>query len=245
MVRRQGDLLLYPQRILDKRSQETGDDMPLNVAVEEPDTGVVGLESQNHVTIGPDDERIATHGLLGVGFDADALVLKGAGLLLGAVDGLEVVTVEMEGVAARVEVVEDNLDNLVLFEDKRVCVLTVDGRVDGVVTGREHAVEGGHLGLGVGDVVEEGIVFAVAEVVHDDVELDLVVRLGEQVHLVVGLEGHVVERVELGDGGGCGLVLFLVVGEPAGDIVIELWGEDIKEGLGWLVSIWRNRVVEV
>lgn len=194
-------------------------------------TGVVGAEAQHQVPVGPHDDGVAAHGharkrLVRVG----ALVVVGARLLGRAVDGLEVVAVEVEGVAARVEVVEDNLHHLVLFQYKGVREVAVDGRVHDLVAGGEGRVERGHLGVDVGDVVEEGVVGAVAEVVHDDVEVDDAVWLGEELHFVVGLERHVVDFVVVVDEGRLWLGPRVVVRDPAGGVVVE-GGRLVKEFL--------------
>lgn len=160
-----------------------------------PHTWVVGLEAQDNVAVGIDDEGVAAHGGAGEILLGDAGILPDTGLLLGAVDGLEGVAVEMEGMAARVEVVDDELDDLVLLQDKGVGVGTVDGRVRGIVASGEGRVKRGDIGGPVGDVVEEGIVLAVVEVVHHDVELNDAIRLAEKFHLVVGNQRHIVERV--------------------------------------------------
>lgn len=97
--------------------------------------------------------------------------------------------------AARVEVVDDELDDFVLLQDKGVGVGTVDGRVGGVVASREGRVKRGDIGGPVGDVVEEGIVLAVVKVVHHDVELNDAIGLAKKLHLVVGNQRHVVEWV--------------------------------------------------
>ena len=57
---------------------------------------------------------------------------------------------------ARVVVVEHNLYNVIVLQDKRVGVAAVNGGVVGEVAGGEGSVEGGNFGTDVGDVVEEG-----------------------------------------------------------------------------------------
>lgn len=101
----------------------------------------------------------------------------------------------MERVATGVEVVDDNLDDFILLQDKGVCVFAVYSWVVGLFAGAKGSVESGNLGVCVGDIVEEGVVGAVAEIIHDDVEFDGAVGLGEEFHAVVGFEGDVVEGV--------------------------------------------------
>jgi hypothetical protein len=61
----------------------------------------------------------------------------------------------MEGMLARVEVVDHDVNDLVLFEDEGVRVGAVDGGVGREFAGGQDRVEGGDLGGDVGYVVEE------------------------------------------------------------------------------------------
>ena len=61
---------------------------------------------------------------------------------------------QMERVTAGIVVVDDDVDDLVAFEDEGVGVGGVDGGVGGICTGREGGVEGGDFGCDVGDGVE-------------------------------------------------------------------------------------------
>ena len=63
--------------------------------------------------------------------------------------------VEMEGVSARVVVVEYYLYNVIVFENVRISVDAVDGDVVGEFASGESSVEGWDLGADVGYIVEE------------------------------------------------------------------------------------------
>ena len=63
--------------------------------------------------------------------------------------------VEMEGMSARVEVVEYDFYDVVVFKDVRVRVDAVDGGVVGKCTGRKCSEEGWDFGADVGYLVEE------------------------------------------------------------------------------------------
>ena len=126
------------------------------MAVEQPDARIIALEAQHEVAIRADDDGVAAHGHGRELGGRDARVGKGPRVVVGAPDGLEVVPVQVEGVLARVEVVDDDVDDLVLLQDERVRVGAVDGWVGGVLARAEDGVEGGDLGGDVGDVVEEG-----------------------------------------------------------------------------------------
>jgi hypothetical protein len=75
------------------------------MAVEKPDTWVVGCEAQDDVPGGTQDECVAAHGDGGVGSFGGVGGVEGAGVFGGAGDGLEVVAVEMEGMFAGIWVI--------------------------------------------------------------------------------------------------------------------------------------------
>ena len=92
--------------------------MPFDVAVEQPDTWVVCSEPQDHVAVWSDHEGVAAHWYL-----REGLVVDISTSLFGRADDcLESVAVEMEGMFTRVVIVEDNLDDLVLFEYEGISV---------------------------------------------------------------------------------------------------------------------------
>lgn len=63
--------------------------------------------------------------------------------------------VEMEGVSARVVVVEYYLYNIIVFENVRIGIDAVDGVVFGEFACGESSVEGWDLGADIGYLVEE------------------------------------------------------------------------------------------
>lgn len=182
MVARDIDCFLQNVGRFDHGGDQARRDVPFDVAVEEPDAGVVGAEADDEVAVRSDHECVASHGNGGEGLIANVV----PGFLFGASDGLEVVAVKMEGVLARIVVVKNDFDDLVLLEDEGVGVRGVDGGIEGGGARGENGVEGGHFGSNVGDVVEEGVVGAVAEVVHSDVEVEGVVNLVPNRFLVGG-----------------------------------------------------------
>lgn len=194
-------------------------------------TGIIGSETHNDITIRPHDEGISPHRHTYKVALGEILIRKRTGFFLGAVDGLERVAVKMDGMTARVEVVDDNLDDFALLQDKRAGELSVDGGVVCEIARGEDRVESGHLGLSVGDVVEEGIVLSVAEIVHDDVELHDLVWFRQQLHLVVWHKVHVVKGFEFINDGGRREVQFGVICQPSSDVVVEILGQSIKQSL--------------
>ena len=125
--------------------------MPFDVAVEEPDARVVGAETEDDVAVGSDHEGVSTHGDFGEGLIVDVVARE----LLGADDGLEGVAVEMEGVLAWIVVVEDDFDNVVLFENVRVDVDAIDGGIAGCFARSMGGVETRYLRADVRHIVEK------------------------------------------------------------------------------------------
>ena len=139
-----------------------------------------------------DHEGVSSHGCGGKGLIADVV----ASVVVAARYGLESVAVEMEGVFAGVVVVDDDIDNVVLFQDEGVCVGAVDVGVCCRRSGCESCVQGRYLGRYVGDVVKEGVISPVAEIVHRDCQRNSVVRLREKSDPVFGNKSKVVEGVK-------------------------------------------------
>jgi len=88
------------ERSFDHGCDEALVDVPFDVAVEEPDAGVVGCEAEDDVAGGTKDECVAAHGDGRVGSFGRVGGVEGAGVFSRASDSLEVVTVEMEGMFA-------------------------------------------------------------------------------------------------------------------------------------------------
>jgi hypothetical protein len=57
-----------------------------------------------------------------------------------AMNDLEVLAVQMEGMSSRVIVVEDDFHNLAVFEDKGICVGSVNGWIGSILAGGENGV---------------------------------------------------------------------------------------------------------
>lgn len=101
------------------------------------------------------DDRVPTHGdgrKLGGG---DVGVLERPSFVFGAPDRLKMVPVQMEGVFAGVEVVDNDLDNLTTLEDKWVCVLAIDSGISRQVPGGQRGVQCRYFGSSIRDIVEE------------------------------------------------------------------------------------------
>jgi len=127
--------------------------VPLDVAVEKPDSWIVCFEPQHDVPVRLYEHGIPPHRRLRVVSGGVAVV--GPGFLGRTVGELEGVAVEVEWVFSGVVVVEDELDGLVLLEDEGVGVGAVDGDVVGSGAGGEGGVEGWDFGDDVGNVIEE------------------------------------------------------------------------------------------
>ena len=189
---------LQLERRLDHGGDQPRVDVPLDVAVEEPDARVVAAEAQHDVAVGAHPEGIAAHGYRREGGVGRIVV---AAVLLAASDGLEVVAMEVEGMFAWVVVVQDDLNDLVVGEYKGICVDAIDGWVGGVIAGGDGGIEGGKPRTDVGDAVEEGIVGAIDEIVHFHFKIDAMGWVHKERLIVVGNKGEVIERLEGIDSG--------------------------------------------
>ena len=126
--------------------------MPLDMAMEEPHARIIRLEAHHHIPASLDLDGIAPHRF---GGEAALLARVDAGVFGGAGDDLEVVAVQVHGVPAGVEVVDDDFDDFVGFEDEGVAVGPVHNGVGGGLLGCESGEEGGHFLFEVGYVVED------------------------------------------------------------------------------------------
>jgi hypothetical protein len=63
---------------------------------------------------------------------------------------------------------------------------------------------------------------AISKDVHDNIKSDDLVRLREEGHLIEGDERSVIEFIKFINQGGGGVVLGLVVHEPAGTVIVEI-----------------------
>lgn len=176
---------------LDDGGRETHLDVPLNVAVEEVDAGVLGLEAQNGVGVAHDGDGVAARGLLVEAGAGDAGPDACAGS--GASDDLEVVAVEVEGVVGFVVVVDDDVDDVTVVHDEGV-----DGAVDegvGVVlAGGGGRVEGGHLLVDIGGAVYASAGDAILVKAKCPVVLEDLGGGREDGNVSVGLEDGIVRR---------------------------------------------------
>lgn len=137
---------------------------PLDMAVDELDTRVIGLEPEGDVASGLHTGDITPH------WDGGSLtwvvVLPvDVSLRCGSSDDLELVAVEMPGVThGSVSVVDDDFDDVAVLNGKGVGVDTVDGGVHLVLLRyAQGRVEGWDLLRQVGDVVDDGARNAVNE----------------------------------------------------------------------------------
>jgi hypothetical protein len=80
------------------------------------------------------------------------------------------VTVKVKRVFPIVVVIQNNLNSLVIFEDKGVGVAAVDYGVLSVSTGGHDGVESWDGRLDVGVVVKEGIVSTISQIVHLEIQ---------------------------------------------------------------------------
>ena len=132
--------------------------VPLDVAVEQPDAWVGGTESQDDIGVRHDGDCVAHRRVVLVVFIA---AWPGACSAVGTGEDLEVVAMEVEGVVGDIIVVDHDLDCVVVVDHKRVH-LAVDDRVATGVSGGGGAVEGRDLLVNVGEVVEARAILSVS-----------------------------------------------------------------------------------
>ena len=102
---------------LDQGGHEAGVDVPLDVAVESPDAGVVGLEADDDVGILVRHDGVA---LQGRRRDVGPVAAEGTDVRVTALDDLEVVPVDVPWVQVVVVVVDDDLNGLAIVEHEGV-----------------------------------------------------------------------------------------------------------------------------
>ncbi|QBM85893.1 hypothetical protein METSCH_A05240 [Metschnikowia aff. pulcherrima] len=98
----------------------------------------------------------------------------------------------MERMLTGIQVVDCNVDDVILAQHNRVHV-AVDVQVCGKLAQAQRRGQDRHLGRGVGDVVEESIVHAVAQVVHGHVERHQQVRVGQELLAALGNQEEIVQ----------------------------------------------------
>ena len=144
---------------------------------------------------------------------------------------LEIMPVQMEWMLPCVVVVDDNLDNLLVGQDEGVCIDSVYSWVCSEVTCAKGSVERGNFRVHISDIVEEGVVGTVGEIVHGNIQAYGVIRAREQLFVVNWNQEKVVQRCEFvnrGRGRPWGII---VVHEPASNIRIQAFRNFIKEVL--------------
>ena len=213
-------------RRLDQGGHEAGVDVPLDVAVEGPNAGVVGLEADDDVGVLVGHDGIALQWRRG---DVGIVAGKGTDVWVAALDNLEVVAVNVPWVQVVVVVVDDDLNRLAVVENERIDLAVDDGvgRVFGAHGGG--GVERGDFLGEVGDVVDDRSRNTI-DVLEASFHHDLMIGL-EDWFLIVGNKAQVVEEVEHGKDRYWREWFGFVVNEPAGEItgIPKVWNADRRE----------------
>jgi hypothetical protein len=117
----------YHQRALElQRQDKPRRRMPLNMPVVKPNTRVVCSEAEDIVAARIHHERVTAHGkLLELIFGHIGRIVR-TRILRAARNLLEIVTMQVEGVLIRVEVVEHDLDDVKVVENEGISVSAVD-----------------------------------------------------------------------------------------------------------------------
>lgn len=105
---------------------EAGLNVPLDVAVEEPNARVIGAKPYDQVRVLVGHDGVSAQGEVG---DGGWVALEGTGFRVGALDDLEFVPVQMPGVQVVLVVVEEDFHDFVFLEDEWIAVDAVYGGV--------------------------------------------------------------------------------------------------------------------
>lgn len=169
---------------------------------------IVCAEAKNHVTIWSYHDGISSHR----NFRERSIIGVESRFFIRTDNGLESMSVQVERVFAGVIVVEDYLDDLVLFENVSVNIGSVDGSIGGRGTSGKSSVESWDFGLYVGNIVEECtwlrsqifsyesqediLICTIAEVIHFHVQVERHVWIFEKLFAVLRHQGKVIKRIK-------------------------------------------------
>lgn len=112
---------------------------------------IVCAEAKDHVTIWSHHDGISSHR----DFRERLIVSVESRFFIRTDNGLESMSVQVEGMFAGIIVVEDNLDNLVLFENISVNIGPIDGGIGGRGTSSKSSEKSWDFGLYVGNTIEK------------------------------------------------------------------------------------------
>lgn len=137
-------------RRLDEGGRQAHLDVPLNVAVEEEDTGVIDLEAQHGIRVGIDGDGVAAwRGLI----EGQIMPCPRASVAGRTVQNLELMSVHVERMDGTIEIVDNNFDDITITEDERVYIPIDDGVGVGSASGG-HGVQSRYVLSDVRLVVE-------------------------------------------------------------------------------------------
>jgi len=126
--------------------------VPFDVAMEEPDTRIIGPETEDHVPVWSDEDGIPAHW----GFGESDIICVITLIRRRAGDDLECMAVQVEGVFTRVVVIEYDIDDLIPFENIRVRIFTVDCCICCIFTGCKSCEDCGDFRADVCYAIEKG-----------------------------------------------------------------------------------------
>lgn len=140
----------------------------------------------------------------------------------------------MERMGTSIIRVENDLNGLHVFNDKRMGVFTVNDGVTGKVIGSRHGSEKSrNARRSISNVVEEGVVDTVQQVVHGDGKFNVNVRFRKEFDAISGDEIKVIESFNIVGGVVGELINFMrsisVVLKPVGSVVGETVFRSVKE----------------
>lgn len=204
---------------------------------EEPDSGVVGTETQDHMSVWSHKDSVSSHRCRGERSLCAVVRIERACLFLRAGDKLKGMPVEMERVFSRIVIIKNDLYHLVVVKDEGTGVVTVDKRVSSIGPGREDSIKCRHLGGNVSDPVEEGVIGPIIEVVHLHIKRNCVVDVGIDGFSVIRDECEIVElSIERVYRFCLRLWLSVVINKPSRYVWVQAVRNDVEEILYQLIS---------
>lgn len=144
---------------------------------------------------------------------------------------------KMKRVLAGIVIVQHDLYHLVLLQYECVRVAAIYQRVRCCAARGKHRVQRRYFRLHIADVVEEGVVCAVAKVVHLQIQVEGIVDLIIQRLFILRYERVVVEGIERVEERGSRLLRCIAVHKPAGHVGIEGVGDGVKQVLDIVSTI--------
>lgn len=193
----------------------------------QPHAGIIGFEPNDKISVGPDHKGITPHGNR---WEISMIVrVIEARVIVTAHNGLEVMSMEMKRMLARIIIVQNDLHNIAPVQHIGIGISAINAWIGIVTASGQRRVQCRYFRTDVADVIKEGIVGSVTKVVHLHVEIERVVDLIEKLETVLCLKCEVIilspfiDLDRLWEGG------ILIIDQPARNVPVEAIGNGIEK----------------